>query len=125
VLLFPYSLLEKEDFYGDYIIDRNQFPGKQADWQYNSFRFVISHNDAINFYIMRNGHEVRVYKGFITTVVLNKSAHLVLHRQEPVHHILTMDPTVYRRKGSFYLVFDSPKFGNVFFKKGEWKPISD
>jgi hypothetical protein len=37
--LFPdTSFLEKEDYYGEYTIDRNFFKGKQADWQYNHFR---------------------------------------------------------------------------------------
>lgn len=124
-MLMPSPFLEKEDFYGDYVIDRKCFPGKQADWQYENFRFVISSNSIINFYVMQNGKEVKGYKGFITTVAPYQSARLVLHMQEPVHHILRADPTVYRKNGSFYLVFNSPKFGNVFFKKGEWKPLNE
>jgi len=39
--------LEKEDYYGQYIVNRNYFSGKQADWQYSNFRFEIKENDFI------------------------------------------------------------------------------
>ena len=39
--LFSKKVLEKSDYYGEYIIDRAYFSGKQADWQYNNFRFEI------------------------------------------------------------------------------------
>jgi hypothetical protein len=123
-MLAPSPFLKKNDFYGDYFIDRECFPGKQADWQYESFRFVISSDDVINFYEMRKGQEIKFYRGFISTVEPEHSARLVLHMQQPTHHILSTDPTIYRNNGSFYLVFDSPKFKNVFFKKGEWQPLS-
>jgi hypothetical protein len=42
--------LEKDDYYGQYIVDPI-FPGKQADWQYNHFRFEIKDNDSIYFYV--------------------------------------------------------------------------
>ena len=35
------KVLERSDFYEEYTIDRNFFSGKQADWQYNNFRFEI------------------------------------------------------------------------------------
>ena len=41
------KVLDKEDFYGEYVIDRDYFSGKQADWQYNNFRFEIMDNDSI------------------------------------------------------------------------------
>lgn len=33
--------IDKDDIYGEYIIDRNKCAGKQADWQYNHYRFKI------------------------------------------------------------------------------------
>ena len=44
------KILKKKDYYGQYIIDRDFFPGKQADWQYETFRFKIN-NDKIYFYV--------------------------------------------------------------------------
>ncbi|NRF37488.1 hypothetical protein [Pedobacter foliorum] len=43
----------------------------------------------------------------------------------PTHHIMDGDPTIYRDTWSFYLVFNSPKFGNMFFKKGAWEPLDN
>ena len=45
--------------------------------------------------------------------------------EEPNHHILIENPTTYRQVWNFYLVFNSKKFNNVFFKKGNWKPLKD
>jgi len=41
--------LEKRDYYGEYIVNRDYFPGRQAEWQYENFRFEIKENDSINF----------------------------------------------------------------------------
>jgi hypothetical protein len=121
--LAPSPFLEKEDFYGEYIIDRKQFPGKQADWQYESFRFVINSDNSMNFYVMQQGKEIEVFRGYVSAVSHYQSARLAVYMAQPTHHILTTGPTIYRRDGSFFLVFNSPKFGNVFFKKGDWEPL--
>ncbi len=115
--------LKKSDYYGNYIINRNFFPGTQADWQYKHFRFEIQNNDSIYFYETRNDTILKVYKGFITTIKPFNSERLVLNMEKPSHHILTSNPTIYRGTRSFYLVFNSPKFGNMYFIKGKWEPI--
>nr|WP_294877394.1 hypothetical protein [uncultured Pedobacter sp.] len=117
------KVLKKKDFYGQYIIDRNYFKGKQADWQYNNFHFEIKENDSIYLYVMDKGKVVETFGGTITTVKTYRSERLAINMQEPTHHIISGDPTIYRETWSFYLVFDSPKFGNMFFKKGQWSPL--
>jgi hypothetical protein len=42
---------------------------------------------------------------------------------QPTHHILSSNPTTYRYPWDFHLVFYSPKFNNLYFKKGEWEAI--
>lgn len=115
--------LEKKDYYGEYTIDRKHFPGKQADWQYNSFRFEIKPNDSIYFYRTNGEKIIQLYRGKITTTQQYQSQRLILEMDQPTHHILSENPTTYRSTWSYYLVFYSPKFNNVFFKKGKWKPI--
>lgn len=117
--------LEKEDYYGQYIIDRDFFPGEQADWQYNSFRFEIKENDSIYFHVTDKERIIKTFRGAITTVIPYSSARLVLDMQQPSHHILSYNPTTYRSTWSFYLVFYSPKFNNMYFRKGEWKPLNE
>ena len=118
--------LKKKDYYGYYVIDREFFRGKQADWQYNSFRFEIKENDSIYFYKTDKEKIIKTYKGTISTPGYSYSSErLIIDFEQPVHHILTTNPTTYRRVWSFYLVFNSPKFNNVYFKKGKWKPIDN
>jgi hypothetical protein len=114
--------LKKKDYYGHYIVNRDYFPGKQADWQYDNFRFEIKDNDSIYFYVTNKEKTLKTYRGIITTT-MTKSERLIIDMKPPIHHIMTNNPTIYRSTWSFYLVFYSPKFNNVYFKKGEWKPI--
>lgn len=113
--------LEKDDYYGEYIIDRSCFPGKQADWQYNNFRFEIKSNDSIYFYKTDQQKILYTYRGKIATTTQYRSKRLIVIMDEPTHHIFSENPTTYRSRRSFYLVFHSPKFYNVFFKKGRWQ----
>ncbi len=41
--------LDKDDYYGEYVINRDYFRGEQTDWQYNHFRFEITDKDSIFF----------------------------------------------------------------------------
>lgn len=117
------TLLEKEDYYGEYIINRDYFKGPQTDWQYNHFRFKITDKDSIYFYVTEKERILETYRGKIGTITHYSSARLLIGMEQPSHHILTSYPTTYRSAWSFYLVFDSPNFQNVFFKKGKWKSI--
>ncbi len=118
--------LDKSDYYGDYIINRNYFKGKQADWQYNHFRFTITKKDSMYFYLTNNNKVEKIFKGKITTVnPYDYSERLVINMEQPTHHILSTNPTTYRKAWSFILVFKSPKFNNMYFKKGKWKPLKE
>lgn len=122
-LLTDQKVLDKEDYYGEYIVNRDYFHGSQSDWQYNNFRFEIKENDSIYFYLTDKEKIVKTYRGTITTTKRYCSERLKLKMEQPTHHILTSNPTTYRGAWSFYLVFQSPKFNNVYFKKGKWKPL--
>lgn len=122
-IVFAKKVLKKSDYYGQYIINRKYFKGKQADWQYNNFRFEIRDNDSIYFHLTNRETIVKTYKGVIRTKAQYESQILSIFMGQKTHHILTEQPTIYRDTWSFYLVFYSPKFGNVFFTKGQWKPL--
>ncbi len=115
--------LDINDYYGEYIVNRDYFPVKQADWQYNNFRFEIKENDSIYFYVTDKEIIIKTYRGRITTTKPYSSERLIIDLVQPTHHILTNNPTTYRSIWSFYLVFYSPKFNNVYFKKGQWKSL--
>ena len=122
--LFKKMELTKDDYYGQYIIDRDYFKGTQADWQYNSFRFEITENDSIFFHITEDENITHTYKGTVSTITPYSSARLIVHMDSPRHHILTSNPTIYREAWGFFLVFNSPKFNNMYFRQGCWKKIN-
>ena len=115
------TILDKKDYYGEYIVNRDYFPGKQADWQYNNFRFEIKNNDSIYFYVTDEEKILKTYRGTITTTQSYNSERLIIRMDQPKHHILISNPTTYRSAWRFYLVFYSPKFNNLYFKKGNWE----
>lgn len=115
--------LDKEDYYGEYVVNRDYFEGEQTDWQYNHFRFEITDEDSIFFYVTDKEKILKTFRGTIKTTTPYSSARLIIEMEKPTHHILTSNPTTYRSAWDFYLVFKSPKFYNVFFEKGKWKPI--
>jgi hypothetical protein len=118
-------VLDHEDYYGEYVIKRDFFKGPQSDWQYNHFRFNIKENDSIYFHVTEKERILKTYRGIIETKKRyhKSSSTLIVKMAGQPHHILYYNPTTYRSAWSFYLVFNSPKFYNVFFKKGEWEPI--
>jgi len=122
-LLTDKKELKKNDYYGEYIVNRDYFSGSQADWQYDNFRFEIKENDSIYFHATDKKKILKTYRGTITTTKPNSSERLIIKMEQATHHIMTSNPTTYRNAWSFYLVFYSPKFNNVYFKKGQWKPL--
>jgi hypothetical protein len=121
------KILSKKNYYGEYIIDRNYFKGKQANWQYDNFRFEIKENDSLYFYVTDKERILKTYKGTIKTTdpSIYKSVRLSINMEQPTIHIMKTNPTIYRSAWSFYLVFHSDKFNNMYFRKGSWKPIND
>jgi hypothetical protein len=117
--------LVKKDYYGEYIVNRNYFPGKQADWQYNNFIFEIKENDSIYFHVTDKERVLKTYRGTITTTGPGRysSERLIINMEQPTHHIMISNPTTYRSPWSFYLVFYSTNFNDVYFRKGQWKPL--
>lgn len=117
------TILAKEDYYGNYVVDRDYFPGKQADWQYNTFRFEIKSNDSIYFHVTDEKKILKTYRGSVNMMAPYQSKRLKIIMDTSTHHIMADNPTTYRSIWSFYLVFNSQKFGNMFFKKGDWEPL--
>ncbi len=114
--------VDKSDIYGEYVIDKSKYSGIQSDWQYDHFRFEITKNNEIIFYETDKERILNIYKGKIGFLEAYKKPRLVLYFEGLKHHIMEEKPTLIREVWGFYYVFHSPKFGNVFFKKGHWKP---
>lgn len=116
--------INKNDIYGEYVIDRNKCAGKQADWQYNHYRFKITEDNKIFFYVTENERIIKTIEGTVEIKeYYTPSPRLKINFDEPRFHIIQYNPTLYREIWSFYYVFYSDKFDNMFFTKGTWKSI--
>lgn len=115
--------IKKSKIYGQYVIDRSKFPGRQADWQYDNFRFRINKNNELIFH-QTNGKHITKSDTFEIEYIGNYLSDRIKFKQNSNrHHIIEDNPTLYRQTWSFHYVFYSEKFGNVFFTKGKWKPV--
>ncbi len=113
--------LNQNEIYGEYVIDKNKCTGKQADWQYNNYRFEIKKDNKIYFYITK---KERIVKTIIKDIKFNNghsSPLLDIDLKNNDFHILKQNPTLYREIWTFYYVFHSEKFGNMFFTKRKWE----
>ncbi|MFB0926321.1 MAG: hypothetical protein QMB65_13725 [Vicingaceae bacterium] len=116
-------ILEKNDFYGEYVVDRDFFSGKNADWQYSRYRFEIKENDSLYFYLIDEGKVLSTYVVAVQEVISYSSARLKVVKNTPSYHVLNSNPTIYREAWGFYMVLNSPFYGNMFFRKGGWDSI--
>ena len=41
----------QNDIYGSYVIDRTKYSGKEANWQYDHYRFEITRQDSFLFHV--------------------------------------------------------------------------
>lgn len=115
--------VKRSDYTGQYVINRKFYAGKQADWQYEHFRFEIKSDDAIEFHVTEKDRIVKTYYGTVSTSHYDRTERLIINMNQPTHHIMSSNPTLYRGVWNFILVFQSPKFRNVCFKKAQWTPI--
>ncbi|HAS47606.1 MAG TPA: hypothetical protein DCS93_44425 [Microscillaceae bacterium] len=122
--LFTKKGITKRSIYGEYIIDRTKFPGKQADWQYQSFRFKITADHQFIFYYTEGAKVIKSDTAQVVFLEKYFNHRMIIKRNAKMHHIVEPAPALYSKGQPFYYVFRSPKFGNVFFKKGIWKPLN-
>lgn len=116
--------VEKSDYYGAYVVDRDFFKGKNADWQYNHYRFEITKNDELNLYVTDKKKILKIYKRKIEFIEGGASPHLKIINKNP-NFILESEPTLVRNAWAFYLVFNTKPYSNMFFKKGSWKALDN
>ena len=107
--------LTKQDIIGEYRIDTDFYPGKNAKWQYGHFKFTITSNDSLHFYETRNDTILKIH-----TCKLKYSSgppYLWGVENDTTCKILKHPPTLYRGHNKFYYVIRSDNYGNMFFRK--------
>ncbi len=108
--------LRRPDIPGEYRIDRQFFPGPDADWQYAHYRFVLTRDDSLLFYVTDGTGRVHVHRG---TVEFHSGEPPALWRYtlQPPHHVLSGSPLLVRSHTDFYYVLHSSLYQNMFFRK--------
>lgn len=107
-----------KDIPGKYKIDRSQFAGKNADWQYDHFKFEITEKDSFIFYVLNDNS--KIVKTFRYKMQTNNGGIFYIHKPDSCYHVLEKQPTLYRNRFSYYYVFESYLYGNMFFRKKKW-----
>lgn len=109
--------LSKSDFYGDYVINRDFFPGPDAQWQYEHYKFTIRPDDSLFFYVMAGDSIRSVHKGKMIVSNAYASARVTFDMQPPVHHVFTEQPLIVRNRWGFTIVLYSPYYNHMYFEK--------
>jgi hypothetical protein len=124
-IMYPPKMnVTRSNIYGTYVIDRSRYAGKQADWQYDHFKFKIEQPDKFTFYVMEEDTLVAFYRAKVIFSERFPRRIALEMIDTPAHHIIAENPTLYREPYSFYYVFNSKKLGNVFFTKKKWWEFS-
>lgn len=109
--------LTNKDIVGNYRIDTNFYPGTNAKWQYEHYRFTITPTDSIFFYVTDKDTLFETYKEKI--VYSSGPPDLWKVQSNTSFHVIKYPPTLYRGHDKFYYVFKSDLYGNMFFRKVE------
>lgn len=118
-----YRRVSPGDVYGTYRIDRNFYPGQNADWQYEHYRFKItSENKFVLTEIDDNG-VAHQYQGKVTWKDTKTRRALWSAKLSKPHHLQINAPTLYRSYFYFYYVIPSKRYGNMFFRRESDYPI--
>lgn len=102
---------DRDDVIGQYEISRSKWPGKNADWQHETYTLEITETQAI----VRDTRTKTVWKYRIEWSDIRHRWGFADSTKR--HHIIANGPTLYRGRFGHHYVFYSPLYGNVFFEK--------
>lgn len=112
--------LEKQDIIGQYEIAQSIYPESQADWQYRTYTLDVTPTELIVY----DSRTEKTWKSPITWLNLT-DYRWKFANDSSRHHIIQDGPAIYRTDFSYYYVFKSPLYGNVFFRKKRDLPSTD
>ncbi len=119
-LIRPYfesMIVNEEDNYGVYKIDLEKFSPRQSKWQHDNYELEINRDHYLRLYKQKpERHLIDSVKYEFVNGPYSKR--IRLEKNSTHHHIISDNPTLYRKPfNHFYYVFESSKYGNMFFKK--------
>lgn len=104
--------LEKADVIGRYEIARSVYPSSQAEWQHKTYTLDITPTQVI----VHDSRTATTWESPITWFTY-PSYRWKFSNNDPRHHVIADGPAIYRTSSSYYYVFKSPLYGNMFFQK--------
>lgn len=113
--------LDSDDYYGEYVIDKSIFPGKNSEWQYKHFRLEIKYNGDVLLHTLGGDKKIKVYKGKVQIDGSKPSATIRFDMNKPTSHVMRYQPKVYRSAWGFTLVMKSTKYHHMYFKKKSFR----
>ncbi len=109
--------LTKQEIIGEYRIDTTFYPGRNARWQYERYRFFITDQNMILFKILnKTGSTDKEYSYKIKYFDWSPDLWSI-ESTDTTFHIIKHRPELHRTHSRFYYVFHSHRFGNMFFRK--------
>ncbi len=113
----------RTDLIGVYRVDRDMYPGPQANWQYEHHRILITEQDSLILEILKNGKVLKRFARAFEPVPVSGLRHFRWQFADDndslYHHIIATEPIMIRSHSSFYYVFPSNRYGNMFLRKVE------
>ena len=107
--------ITKDRILGSYEIDTSFYPGANSQWQKKYFRFEVTNDDHFVLYERQEDNSEREYLGKVLWDMGPPSKWSI--KMEAPHHVVDEHPVLYRSNKRFYYVFNSKRFGNMFFRK--------
>ena len=110
--------VDQDRIIGTYEVDTEFYPGPNAEWQKEHFRFEVAKGNKFILYARLADGTEREYIGRVNW------AHQRIEKwsvdiDEP-YKIVNKYPTLYRGYFSYYYVLETKDFGNMFFRKTFW-----
>jgi hypothetical protein len=108
--------VEAKHIYGTYRVDIDKFDRLQATWQHEHFELTISTDNYLRLYQLKPQKRMLDEVRFEILDYAN-AKRIKLRTTRDSHHILRTQPTLFREPRSFFYVFESEYYGNMFFRK--------
>lgn len=115
VFIFGRVDVDRGRIIGHYEVDTNFYPGPNANWQKEHYRFEITKDNKLILYEKLADSTERQYFGDINWSFGPPDKWSISMKNQ--HHVIDKHPTLYRSNKKFYYVFKTKNFGNMFFRK--------
>lgn len=109
------AAVTKDSIVGCYEVDDRFYPGPNARWQKQLFRFEVGTDNSFVLYERLADGTDKPFFGHVSWA--NDSPEKWSIRMRTPHPVAVKYPLLYRQQHGFYYVFRTKAFGNMFFRR--------